>query len=167
MRSVSKHLESEPFRFAIDGASYEVDYWPAESRNRLFGGNSNWRGPVWMPINFLLVESLHHFHYYYGDDFTVEYPTGSGTFITLAQVADELSRRLCGLFLNAADGQRPVRRATRSSSDPHFRDHLLFHEYFHGDNGRGLGASHQTGWTGVVAAADPAEHARTASTPWS
>jgi hypothetical protein len=152
VRSVSKRLEQAPFRFDEGGASYEVDYWPAESRGRLFGGNSNWRGPVWMPINYLLVESLQHFHYYYGDAFKVECPSGSGRFLSLDEVAGELSRRLCSLFLKDADGHRPALAIhPKLATDPHFRDHLLFHEYFHGDTGRGAGASHQTGWTGLVA----------------
>lgn len=152
IRSLSKALEAEPFRFDFDGAHYDVAYWPAESRSGLFGGNSNWRGPVWMPLNFLLIESLQKFHYYYGDDFTVECPTGSGQYATLRGVADELSRRLAALFLKGADGQRPALKVhSKLATDPYFRDHLLFHEYFHGDTGRGVGASHQTGWTGAVA----------------
>ncbi|MEO8545899.1 MAG: glucosidase, partial [Burkholderiaceae bacterium] len=152
VRSLSKALERDPFHFDIDGTHYEVAYWPAESRSDEFGGNSNWRGPVWMPLNFLLIESLQKFHHYYGDDFTVECPTGSGHRATLREVADELGRRLTRLFLNGADGQRPVLKVhPKMATDPHFRDHVLFHEYFHGDTGRGVGASHQTGWTGAVA----------------
>jgi Mannosylglycerate hydrolase MGH1-like glycoside hydrolase domain len=152
VRSVSKALEREPFRFEAGGATYEVDYWPGESRSGLFGGNSNWRGPIWMPLNYLLVESLQKFHYYYGDDFKVECPTGSGKFVTLNDVANELIRRLNRLFLKGPDGQRPVLKYhPKLATDPHFRDYVLFHEYFHGDTGRGVGASHQTGWTGVVA----------------
>ncbi len=133
--------------------THEVSYWPAESRSGLFGGNSNWRGPIWMPVNYLIIESLQRFHHYYGDDFKIECPTGSGKFLTINEVADELSRRLAQLFLQGEDGQRPVlkyhpeaRRPIRTSSD-----YVLFHEYFHGDTGRGVGASHQTGWTGLVA----------------
>jgi len=152
VRSISKAHEREPFRFETGGRIYEVGYWPAESRSHLFGGNSNWRGPVWMPINFLLIESLQKFHHYYGDDFKVECPTGSGQFVTINDVADELGRRLSRLFLKGADGQRPVLKYhPKLATDPHFRDYLLFHEYFHGDTGRGVGASHQTGWTGLVA----------------
>jgi hypothetical protein len=152
IRSLSREHEAEPFRIDIDGQTYEVPYWPAESRSRLFGGNSNWRGPVWMPINFLIIESLQRFHHYYGDDFKIECPTGSGRWLNLDEVADELSRRLGGLFLVGADGKRPVLDYhPKLVGDPHFRNHLLFHEYFHADNGRGIGASHQTGWTGVVA----------------
>jgi hypothetical protein len=118
----------------------------------LFGGNSNWRGPIWMPVNYLVIESLQKFHHYYGDDFKVECPTGSGQFKTICEVADELSRRLANLFLKGEDGQRPVLKYhPKLATDPHFKDYVLFHEYFHGDNGRGVGASHQTGWTGLVA----------------
>ena len=152
VRAVSKVHEREPFSFQTGGQTYEVAYWPAESRNGLFGGNSNWRGPVWMPINYLIIESLQQFHHYYGDDFKVECPTGSGKFITLVEVADELTRRLTRLFLKGDDGQRPVLQShPKLATDPHFRDYVMFHEYFHGDTGRGLGASHQTGWTGLVA----------------
>jgi hypothetical protein len=152
VRALSKIHEREPFRFAAGGETYEVGYWPAESRSGVFGGNSNWRGPVWMPLNYLLIESLQQFHHYYGDDFKVECPTGSGKFLTLIEVADELSRRLTRLFLKGGDGQRPALKShPKLATDPHFRDHVLFHEYFDGDNGRGLGASHQTGWTGLVA----------------
>ncbi len=152
VRSLSKAHEKKPFRYVTEGRTYEVSYWPAESRNDLFGGNSNWRGPVWMPINFLLIESLQKFHYYYGDDFKVECPTGSGTFITLNEVANELTRRLARIFLKGADGQRPVLKYhPKLATDPHFKDYVLFHEYFHGESGQGLGASHQTGWSGLIA----------------
>jgi hypothetical protein len=152
VRAVSKLHERDPFRFQAGGQTYEVGYWPAESRNDLFGGNSNWRGPVWMPINYLIIESLQQFHHYYGDDFKVECPTGSGKFVTLNGVADELTHRLTRLFLKGADGQRPALKShPKLATDPHFRDYVMFHEYFHGDTGRGLGASHQTGWTGLVA----------------
>lgn len=152
VRSLSKAHEQNPFRYATGGQTYEVSYWPAESRNGLFGGNSNWRGPVWMPINFLLVESLQKFHHYYGDDFKVECPSGSGKFRTLNEVADELTRRLGTLFLKGNDGQRPVLKYhPKLATDPHFKDYVLFHEYFDGDCGRGVGASHQTGWTGLIA----------------
>jgi hypothetical protein len=118
----------------------------------MFGGNSNWRGPVWMPVNALIVRALMHYYLYYGDEFTVECPTGSGRFMNLYQVAEEISRRLSALFLRGDDGQRPVFGGNPTfQEDPHWRDCLLFYEYFHGDNGAGLGASHQTGWTGVVA----------------
>ena len=137
----------------MDGTEYRVDYEPAESRTGLFGGNSNWRGPVWFPVNYLLIESLQKFHHYYGDDFKVECPTGSGNMMTLWEVAAEISRRLTRIFLRderrAAAGAR--RRHELFQTDPHWRDLVLFYEYFHGDNGAGFGASHQTGWTGLVA----------------
>jgi Glycosyl hydrolase family 63 C-terminal domain len=152
IRALSKRHESEPFRFAAGGMTHEVGYWPGESRSGLFGGNSNWRGPIWMPINFLIIESLQRFHHYYGDDFKVECPTGSGRFMTLTEISEELSRRLSRLFLKGADGTRPVLKYhPKLAGDPHFRDYVLFHEYFHGDTGRGAGASHQTGWTGLIA----------------
>ena len=152
VRALSKDHEQHPFRFQAGGATNEVSYWPAESRSGLFGGNSNWRGPIWMPINYLIIEALQRFHYYYGDDFKVECPTGSRQFLTLYEVAEELGRRLSRLFLKGADGQRPVLKYhPKLAGDPHFRDYVLFHEYFHGDTGRGVGASHQTGWTGLVA----------------
>jgi hypothetical protein len=152
VRSLSKFHEQHPFRFETGGQTYEVAYWPGESHSRVFGGNSNWRGPVWMPLNFLIIESLQKFHYYYGDDFKIECPTGSGKFININEVADELTRRLTKLFLKGEDGQRPVLKYhPKLATDPHFKDYILFHEYFHGDNGHGCGASHQTGWTGLIA----------------
>jgi hypothetical protein len=129
-----------------------VHYEPGESTTGAFGGNSNWRGPIWFPINFLLVEALQKYHQFYGDDFTVEYPTGSGTKLTLGQVAEELARRLTNIFLRDEQGRRAVFGAsTTFQNDAHWRDYIPFHEYFHGDSGRGVGASHQTGWTAVVA----------------
>jgi hypothetical protein len=152
VRALSKVHEREPYSLNTDGMSNEIHYWPAESRSGLFGGNSNWRGPIWMPVNYLIIESLQKFHHYYGDDFTVECPTGSGRFLTVREVAEELSRRLSSLFLKGADGERPVLKYhPKLARDPHFKDYVLFHEYFHGDTGRGVGASHQTGWTGLVA----------------
>jgi hypothetical protein len=152
VRALSQQHRSQPYTFAMDGQSLSVSYQPAESNSGLFGGNSNWRGPIWMPINFLLIESLQRFHDYYGDDFKVECPTRSGQFLTIAEIAAELSRRLCRLFLKDDNGQRPVLKYhPKLASDPHFKDYVLFHEYFHGDNGRGVGASHQTGWTGLIA----------------
>ena len=152
IRALSKFHEKNPFRLELAEGTYEVSYWPAESENHLFGGNSNWRGPLWMPLNFLVIESLQKFHHYYGDDFKVECPAGSGKFITINEVAAELSRRLTKLFLKGDDGQRPVLKYhPKLATDPHFKDYVLFHEYFHGDTGRGVGASHQTGWTGLVA----------------
>jgi hypothetical protein len=136
----------------VGGTEYRVDYLPAESNSGMFGGNSNWRGPVWFPMNFLLVRGLIQLHHYYGEQFTVECPTGSGQQMTLWQVSQEISARLARTFLRDAQGRRPVYGGTdKSQSDPHWRDHILFYEYFHGDNGAGLGASHQTGWTGLVA----------------
>jgi hypothetical protein len=152
IRALSKVYEQKPYRLECDDMTHEVKYWPAESESALFGGNSNWRGPIWMPMNFLLIESLQKFHHYYGDDFKVECPTGSGKFMTINDVACELSRRLAKLFLKGGDGQRPVLKYhPKLAADPHFKDYILFHEYFHGDNGRGVGASHQTGWTGLIA----------------
>ncbi len=152
VRALSKVYEANPYRLDFGGTVHEVNYWPAESRGEIFGGNSNWRGPVWMPVNFLVIESLEKFHHYYGDDFKIECPTGSGQFITILEVADELARRLTRLFLKNADGERPVLKYhPKLAGDPHFRDCVLFHEYFHGDDGRGIGASHQTGWSGLIA----------------
>jgi len=152
IRALSRHHADHPYVLRVNGSSFEVKYQPAESENGLFGGNSNWRGPVWFPVNFLIIESLQKFHHYYGDDFMVECPTGSGRYVTINEVADELSRRLVRIFLPDADGRRPVLgQYPRMQADPNFRDHVPFYEYFHGDTGRGVGASHQTGWTALVA----------------
>lgn len=152
IRSVSKYHRDHPFIFACNGMRHQVGYEPAESTSRLFGGNSNWRGPVWIPINFLIIESLQKFHYYFGDSFKVECPRGSGRWLNLAQVAEELSKRLISLFESNADGNRPVFGTNRKfQTDPHFKDYFLFYEYFHGDDGSGLGASHQTGWSALIA----------------
>ena len=152
IRALSKIHETEPYQLDCGGEIHEVRYWPGESEAGLFGGNSNWRGPIWLPMNFLLIESLQKFHHYYGDDFKLECPTGSGKFLTINEVADELSLRLVKLFQPGADGQRPVLKYhPKLATDPHFKDYILFHEYFHGDTGRGVGAPHQTGWTGLVA----------------
>ena len=135
-----------------NGQEYRVDYEPAESSTGMFGGNSNWRGPIWFPINYLLIESLQKFHHYLGDDFKVECPTGSGQMLTLKEVATDLSQRLTRIFLKDESGRRPFNGETEKfQTDPHWRDLILFNEYFNGDNGAGLGASHQTGWTGLVA----------------
>ena len=151
IRSLSRHHERSPYVFRVGTEEYRVDYEPAESRSNLFGGNSNWRGPVWFPINLLLIEALERYHHFYGDELRVEFPTGSGRLLTLAEVAHELSRRLASLFLPGADGCRPVHGGDRRyADDPHFRDLALFYEYFDGDTGRGLGASHQTGWTAAA-----------------
>jgi hypothetical protein len=152
VRALSRYHAEHPYVLEAGGMRYSVDYEPAESKSDLFGGNSNWRGPVWFPINFLIIESLQQFHYYYGDDFRVECPTGSGAFLTLEEIANLLSRRLIATYTRDQDGCRPVYGSQSTlQSDPHWRDYLLFYEYFHGDNGAGLGASHQTGWTGLIA----------------
>jgi hypothetical protein len=152
IRAISRHHLEHPYEYWSNGSCLSVSYQPAESNSGLFGGNSNWRGPIWMPVNYLIVQSLQKFHHYYGDDFKIECPTGSGKYLTIGQVAEELSRRLRRLFLKDQNGERPVLRYNEKLlKDPHFRDYILFHEYFHGDTGRGVGASHQTGWTGLVA----------------
>ncbi len=152
IRSLSRIYKHHPYRLQADGQTYEIGYQPAESAGGDFGGNSNWRGPVWFPINRLIISALEKYHLYYGDAFTVAFPTGSERMLTLKQVADELSERLIRLFLPDADGNRPATGQSRIPwQDPHWRDLILFHEYFNGDNGAGLGASHQTGWTGLVA----------------
>ena len=152
VRSVSRYHAEHPYVISAGGQVYQVSYAPAESDSGLFGGNSNWRGPVWMPVNVLIIRALLRYHEYYGDGFTVECPTGSGRHMNLLQVAEELSGRLTAIFLRDANGRRPLYGGTvKFQEDPHWRDYVCFHEYFHGDNGAGLGASHQTGWTGVIA----------------
>jgi hypothetical protein len=152
IRGISRYHLNHPFVLQADGQEYSVTYEPAESTTNLFGGNSNWRGPVWFPVNYLMIESLQRFHHYFGDAMQVEFPTGSGVKMNLAEVAQQLSKRLSHLFLRDEHGRRPVfGGAEKFQSDPHFRDHILFYEYFHGDNGAGIGASHQTGWTALVA----------------
>jgi mannosylglycerate hydrolase MGH1-like protein len=152
IRSLSKYHLEHPFVFHLSGKEYKVQYLPAESNTGMFGGNSNWRGPVWMPVNGLLIRALLNLYQFYGDDFKVECPTGSGKYMTLFEVAKELGRRLSSIFLLDASGRRPVYGGTKKfQEDPHWKDYILFYEYFHGDNGAGLGASHQTGWTGIVA----------------
>jgi hypothetical protein len=152
VRALSRHHLENPYEIEANGNRFSVSYQPGESESGLFGGNSNWRGPVWFPVNYLLVESVRRFHDYYGPEFRVECPAGSGTFVSLLEAAEELERRLIALFLRGADGRRPSLGAhPRMQDDPHFRDHVLFYEYFHGDTGRGVGASHQTGWTALVA----------------
>jgi Glycosyl hydrolase family 63 C-terminal domain len=152
IRSLSRAHRAKPYVLHIDGSDYSVGYEPAESRSGVFGGNSNWRGPIWFPVNYLIIESLQKFHHYFGDEFKVECPTGSGHMMTLWEVATELSRRLISIFLPGPDGTRPVHGSNAEfAADPHWRDLVLFYEYFHGDDGLGLGASHQTGWTGLVA----------------
>ena len=151
VRALSRIYAENLYVLNVDGAQYSVGYQPAESNSSLFGGNSNWRGPIWFPVNYLIIEALQQFHHYYSDDFQVECPTGSGQFITLAEIADELSNRLIRIFLRDKNGHRAVfGRQDTFQNDPHWRDYIPFHEYFHGDNGTGVGASHQTGWTGLV-----------------
>ncbi|HRJ90108.1 MAG TPA: hypothetical protein PLN05_02760 [Pyrinomonadaceae bacterium] len=152
VRAVSRFHKANPYILNVNGEEHRVDYEPGESSSGLFGGNSNWRGPIWFPVNYLLIESLQKFHHYYGDDLKVECPTGSGNFLNLWEVSQELSRRLSSIFLRNGDDMRPVfGKNERFQTDEHFRDHVLFYEYFHGDDGSGVGASHQTGWTGLVA----------------
>jgi hypothetical protein len=152
IRSLSKFHEQHPYVFRAGGQEYRVDYLPAESNTGMFGGNSNWRGPVWMPVNAILIRALLNFYLYYGDDFKVVCPTGSGRLMNLFEVAREISDRLTRIFLRDERGQRAVYGGTEKfQNDPQWRDHILFYEYFHGDNGAGLGASHQTGWTGGIA----------------
>ncbi|HTQ33756.1 MAG TPA: glucosidase [Stellaceae bacterium] len=151
IRSMSKYHERHPFTLEHHGSHFGVGYVPGESTTGTFGGNSNWRGPIWMPVNFLLIESLYRFHSYYGDDFRVEYPVGSGKLLSLAEVANELAARLCRLFLRDGNGRRPVLGPPRPEGRPDFQEYPMFYEYFHGDNGRGCGAAHQTGWTSLIA----------------
>ena len=152
IRSVSRYHLEHPFVFHVGSQEYKVQYLPAESNTGMFGGNSNWRGPIWMPVNALIIRGLLNMYPFYGDDFKVECPTGSGNYVTLFEVAKEIARRLSSIFLRDANGNRPVYGGTKKfQEDPHWRDYILFHEYFHGDNGAGLGASHQTGWTGLIA----------------
>jgi hypothetical protein len=152
IRSLSRYHLDHPYVFQAGGQEYRVGYLPAESDSGMFGGNSNWRGPIWMPVNAMIVRALVQYHAFYGDDFTIECPTGSGRTMNLYEVAEEINRRLGSIFLRGPDGRRPVYGGTeRFQDDPNWRDLILFYEYFHGDNGAGLGASHQTGWTGLVA----------------
>jgi hypothetical protein len=152
IRALSRYHAEHPYVFRVGQQDYSVSYLPGESDTGMFGGNSNWRGPVWMPVNGLIIRALLQYYSYYGNEFTVECPTGSGRQMNLYQVAEELSRRLNNIFLKDKDGRRPVYGETRKfQEDPQWRDYLSFFEYFHGDNGAGLGASHQTGWTGTIA----------------
>jgi hypothetical protein len=151
IRSLSRYHLEHPYVFYAGSQQFKVDYLSAESNTGMFGGNSNWRGPVWMPVNVLLIRALFNLYQFYGNDFKVECPTGSGKYMTLFEVAQELSRRLTSIFLRNASGRRPVYGGTRKFQDDRlWCDYILFYEYFHGDNGAGLGASHQTGWTGLV-----------------
>jgi len=152
VRSLSKYHLEHPFVFHLGNHEYKVQYLPAESNTGMFGGNSNWRGPIWMPVNGLIIRGLLQMYPFYGDDFKVECPTGSGNYLTLFEVAKEIGHRLSKIFLRDSKGNRPVYGGTRKfQEDPHWRDYILFYEYFHGENGAGLGASHQTGWTGLIA----------------
>jgi mannosylglycerate hydrolase MGH1-like protein len=152
IRALSRYHAEHPYVFNVNGQEYRVDYLPAESNTGMFGGNSNWRGPIWMPVNALIIRALLQFYLYYGDNFKVECPTGSGKMMNLFEVAREIGARLTRIFERDAQGRRAVYGGTEKfQTDPHWRDYILFYEYFHGDNGAGLGASHQTGWTGLVA----------------
>jgi hypothetical protein len=152
IRSVSRAYEKQPYSISLHGRDYRIDYEPGESTNNLFGGNSNWRGPIWMPLNYLLIEALERYHHFYGDDLKVECPVGSGKYLNLLEVARELATRLARIFLPDDKGRRPCFDGdNRFAKDPHWRDLVWFHEYFHGDTGRGLGATHQTGWTSLIA----------------
>jgi len=152
IRSISKFHERNPYLFHTGGQEYRVDYLPAESNTGMFGGNSNWRGPIWMPVNALIIRALLNFYLYYGDNFKIECPTGSGKMMNLFEVSREIADRLIRIFLRNDKGMRPVYGGTEKfQNDPYWRDLILFYEYFHADNGAGLGASHQTGWTGLVA----------------
>jgi hypothetical protein len=151
IRALSKYHKENPYEFNINGEVHQVSYRPAESDSCLFGGNSNWRGPVWFPVNYMIIRSLKKYYDYYGDDFQIEFPQGSGVKLTLKEIALELSLRLLKIFLKDENGRRPVYgRNEKFQEDEHFKDYILFYEYFHGDNGSGLGASHQTGWTGLI-----------------
>jgi hypothetical protein len=150
IRSVSRVYKDQPFVFRHDGKEHRIQYVPGESETGMFGGNSNWRGPIWMPINFVMIEALERYHHFYGNSFRIECPTGSGKLMNLKEVAHELTRRITGLFAPDAEGQRPINGGDPLFNDPHWRDLVLFYEYFHGDTGRGCGASHQTGWTALV-----------------
>ena len=152
IRSLSRYHAEHPYVFSVEGRQYQVSYLPAESDSGMFGGNSNWRGPIWMPVNALIIRALLHYYAYYGDNFKIECPTGSGKLMNLFEVASEIANRLTRIFLRDETGRRPVfGGAEKFQRDLYWRDNLLFYEYFHGDNGAGIGASHQTGWTGVVA----------------
>jgi hypothetical protein len=152
IRALSRYHKDHPYVLEVDGSQHGVDYQPAESKTGLFGGNSNWRGPVWMPVNFLMIEALQKFHHFFGDEFKIECPTGSGQMKTLWEVALDLSNRLIAIFLKDSEGRRPAfGREEKFQKDPHWNNYILFHEYFHGDDGSGIGASHQTGWTGLIA----------------
>jgi hypothetical protein len=152
VRSLSRYHLEHPFELHANGQTFRVAYSPCESESAIFGGNSNWRGPIWFPANFLIIESLQRFHHYYGDDFKVECPTHSGIYLTLNEIAEHLTARLTRLFARDEHGRRPIYGSRALlQNDPHFRDYITFYEFFHGDTGRGAGAEHQTGWTGLIA----------------
>jgi hypothetical protein len=152
IRALSRYHHEHPFTIQVDGMTHTVDYEPAESTTVLFGGNSNWRGPIWMPVNYHLIRALRRFFHYYGDDFKVECPTGSGKKMNLMEASDEIARRVVNIFKRDASGERPVYGTLRKfQDDPHWRDYIRFHEYFHGDTGFGIGAAQQSGWTALVA----------------
>lgn len=152
IRSLSKFYKKNPYTMQLGNNTFLINYEPAESETGIFGGNSNWRGPVWFPVNFMIIESLQRFHHYYGNDFKIEYPTGSGNYITLEEISGKLSQRIINIFKRDQNGNRPIYGSNdKLQNDPHFKDYILFHEYFNGDTGEGLGASHQTGWTGLIA----------------
>jgi len=149
---LSKGHKDQPWGMDVNGQRYEIDYWPGDSKSGMFGGNSNWRGPIWLAVNFLLIESLQRFYQYYGDELLVECPTGSGDYMNLAGVAEEIQHRIIHIFGRDMEGRRAFNGGNEKlDKDPHFRDLVQFHEFFHGDTGKGLGASHQTGWSGLVA----------------
>jgi hypothetical protein len=152
IRALSRYHLEHPYVFRVHGEEFRVSYLPAESDSGMFGGNSNWRGPIWMPVNALIIRALLSYYLYYGDNFKIECPTGSGKMMNLFEVSKEIANRLIKILVRDRDGRRPVYGGTEKfQSDPYWRDHILFYEYFHGDLGAGLGASHQTGWTGLVA----------------
>lgn len=151
LRSLSKFHKDKPFVYNFDGGDHKVEYLPGESDSGMFGGNSNWRGPIWFPLNFMIVESMYKYYNYYGDDFTIEYPTGSGNHMNLNDIGNHLSGRLVDIFRVNKDGKRPCDgEHEKYYTDENFKKNLQFHEFFDGDSGKGLGASHQTGWTGLV-----------------
>jgi hypothetical protein len=151
IRSLSRAYLAAPYQLNVDGTNYCINYEPAESESGMFGGNSNWRGPIWMPMNYLIIEALERYHHYWGDELQVEFPTGSGQLMNLAQVAHEIARRITLLFLPDEKGSRPCFGGDpRYAADPHWKDLTLFHEHFCGETGRGLGANHQTGWTALI-----------------
>ena len=152
LRAISAYHRDHPYELDVEGIRATIDYEPAESTTDMFGGNSNWRGPLWFPLNYLVIESLERYHRFFGEELHIEYPTGSGQKLSLGQIAQDLRQRMVSIFLVGPDGRRPCFGGVeRLQTDPAWKDNLVFNEYFHGDNGAGLGASHQTGWTGVVA----------------